>query len=165
MPLERPRWIGDRRDGDGARFGLEACQQVEHPRRSQRDVLLTQRLDVQRDAVEGTPLSASRTTASPAPAGRRGLSVVAREVPRDDLDPLRVKRVDEPAEPGRLDDVDGRAIVRGLDPGRAHAAGSKTPGDDVRRCVELRVVDVDPRAEAAEDLDGTATIGSCLTLW
>ena len=48
--------------------------------------------------------------------------VVARQIPADDADLARVEGVHGAPEPGRVDDVRLRAVVRSLDPGGAHAS-------------------------------------------
>ena len=69
-----------------------------------------------------------------------------------------MERVDEAAKADGVDDVDGGAVVRRLDPGRSHPACGKAPGHRIGRAVERRVVDVDPRREPLEDLYAGALV-------
>ena len=80
----------------------------------------------------------------------RGLDVPG-QVPRDGADPARVERVDEPSRAARLDDVDGGAVVRRLDPDGLHAPRRHALRGPLGRRVDGAVVDVDPRPEPAED--------------
>ena len=109
--------------------------------------------------VEGAALRRAEREHGPRPAKVARLEVVAGQVPRDDGDPARVERVDEPPEADGVDHVDGGAVVRRLDPGRPHATRSKPAGHRIGRAVEGGVVDVDPRPEPLEDLHAPAPLG------
>ena len=128
MTLEGPRRIRDRGDRRRAGLGAQPGQEVERPRRAAGDVLLAERLDVERDPVEAAAGLGHEAQHGPRPAKVPCLLVVPREVPADDPEPLRVQRVDEPPEAARIDDVDGRPVVRRLDPDRLHATGREARG-------------------------------------
>ena len=152
MPLEGARRIGDRRDRRRAAPRSAVVVRRSSIRAVRCATFFTpQRLDVERHAVERASLRRAEREHRPHPTQVARVVVVPREVPADDARSRARggRRRAGRAPPGSTTSAAERSFAVSIQ-AVLHAASGEPRREDVRRAVELRVVDVDPRPEPLE---------------
>jgi hypothetical protein len=124
----------DRAEGVGrADRDPQASGKIEETRVPEQGRADVARLDVEGERVEGAARLRAEADRRERAAQVAGRMEERRQVPRDDAQAARVRRVDEPAEPGRADEVGAPVRVRRLEVERTDAAGPDRGGGGVRR--------------------------------
>ena len=151
MPFEPSRVERDDRHRGLPRLQSQTSRERDGTLRAQPNVLQPGGLDIEAHSVE--PLSGGRPEAEhrERAAQVEGRIDVTGEIPRDDLQALCVERLDELRESYRPHDVDGCAVVRGLDPDGRDVACCHASSRPLGCREHPAVVDVDPGAKPTED--------------
>jgi len=143
--------------GSGSHAEQTGRVMIEYEKIAERERPDRRRLDVEREPVEAL--------AGRAPEVDRGARLAfvllevheLRQIPRDDLEPRRVRRVDKASRLLRVEDARHVAVVAGLEVEGADAVPGHF-GDGRFGICPLRGVDVDPGAETRER---AAMAGGC----